>query len=142
MRSVISIWFGGEALPPPGRHRFRLGGAARGERVVPGADAVLRSACRAGEGCRFSSVAVPSSTFAMIIVERERHDSASLATSSATLRWCHRLHDSSTPTGGGSSKACELWRGVSRPARAMALVWRSWTVAPARTTSARLVILA
>ena len=35
----------------------------------PGADAVLRSPCRAGEGCRFSSVAVPSSTFAMMLVE-------------------------------------------------------------------------
>jgi hypothetical protein len=37
--------------------------------TCPGADAVLRSPCRAGEGCRFSSVAVPSSTFAMMLVE-------------------------------------------------------------------------
>jgi hypothetical protein len=37
--------------------------------TCPGADAVLRSPCRAGEGCRFSGVAVPSSTFAMMIVE-------------------------------------------------------------------------
>ena len=37
--------------------------------TCPGADAVLRSPCRAREGCRFSSVTVPSMTFAMMIVE-------------------------------------------------------------------------
>jgi hypothetical protein len=37
--------------------------------TCPGADAVLRSPCRAGQGCRFASVEVPSSTFAMMIVE-------------------------------------------------------------------------
>jgi hypothetical protein len=110
--------------------------------TCPGADAVLRSPCRAGEGCRFSSVAVPSSTFAMMIVELRaprfgvpRHVVSDAAVVS-------RPRGSSTPKGSGSSNACERSRDVSRPTRGTALVWRSWTAAPARTPSANSIGLA